>query len=78
MKQIIAINLDALMLDTWGTFVVNLVMNVMEELLHATFPPSGETEIKKMAYELSEEYLEWQIPADYKRASLERATQPGY
>jgi hypothetical protein len=78
LKGIVAINLDALLGDTWGTFVVNLVMNVMEEILHATFPFANETEIKKMTHELSEEYVEWKIPSNYKRESLRRAARPSY
>jgi hypothetical protein len=67
---IIVINLDAPLNDSWGTFVVNLMMNLMEEILRAIFPFANETKVKKLTCELSEEYLKCRTPSDYGRASL--------
>jgi hypothetical protein len=78
LEGIITINLDAFLGDTWGTLVVNLVMNLMEEILHATFPFANEPRIKKMTYELSEEYLEMKIPSSYKEETLKRTAGPDY
>ncbi len=78
LKGIIAINLDALLVNYWGTFTVNLVMNVIEEILHAAFPLAKEPTIKKMTHEITEEYLQYELPGEYKKASLENASSPDY
>jgi hypothetical protein len=78
LKGIIAINLDAFLVDYWGTFTVNLVMNIIEEILHAAFPLAVEPTIKKMTYEITEEYLQCELPEEYKKASLENASKPEY
>lgn len=78
LKRIIAVNVDALLTVTWGTFTINLVMNIMEELLHSAFPLKPEREIKGMTYGISEEYLEMKIPADYKKKSMGNAESPDY
>ena len=50
----------------------------MEELVHEAFPLDSELEAKKKTHRVTESYLDWQIPEEYKEVSLKRAADPNY
>ncbi len=60
------------------SFVTNFVLNVMEELVHEAFSNENEIEVKIKAHQVTENYLQWEIPREYKEASLRRAANPNY
>lgn len=78
LKGLIAINVAALLELNPESFIANLVLNAVEELIHAAFPFDTESKVKRKTHQLTEKYLEYQIPADYKEASIRRSRRPGY
>ena len=78
-RGILAVNVSVLLgMNDFDSFLVNLVLCISEELLHAGFPLLSEVEIKKLTFEATESYLGVEIPEDYKRDSYERAADPSY
>lgn len=75
-KRLIAINVIPLLKLDLKSFVVNLVLNAMEELIHAVFPHDTEPDVKRKTHDLTEKYLEYQIPTDYQEASIKRSLAP--
>lgn len=76
----VAIDVGTILSDSENleSFVVNFVLNVIEELLHEAFPSDNELEIKIKTHQVTENYLEWEIPNEYKEGSLKRAADPNY
>lgn len=62
----IVIDLQALMSNNPESFVVNIVLNLMEELLHSAYPLNTESQIKELLYPLVENFLDINIPEEYK------------
>ena len=78
--RFIAVDVGSLLRDSnsWESFAANFVMNVMEELIHVSFPSESELDVKRKTHQVTESYLEWQIPKRYKKDSLKRAVDPNY
>ena len=62
-------------LQAKNTVVENLVMTLMEELVHAS-GEGDEERAKRKGYSMTESYLERKIPDEYKEASYRRARKP--
>lgn len=68
----IIIDLHSLLINP-ESFVVNLVLNILEELLHRVYPIKTEKEIKAIMYPLAEEFLGVKLPEEYKSKSIDDA-----
>jgi len=75
---LIAVNVEAILKWNVPTFVLNLVLGFIEELLHASFPRYAEPEIKNLTHATVEKYLGTQIPENYKNISLQESKKPTY
>jgi hypothetical protein len=77
-RNLIAVNIQALLTRGFEPFVLNLVITFNEELLHAAFPLMDEVAIKKLVYETTEKFLDFKIAEEYKQASYKMAADPSY
>jgi hypothetical protein len=66
------IDLQALLEFNAETFVVNLVLRIMEELLHSIYPLKSEQEIHSLLCPLIEEFLGIQLPNAYKNFRVDK------
>jgi len=62
----IVIDLQTLLSSNPESFVANLVLNVMEELLHSVYPLNTEGKTKELLYPLAEGFLCIKLPEEYK------------